>query len=47
MLNLSVDLAKAYENQGKEIAKTLSKTIILWQIDDHWKQHLRDTGMGA
>ena len=42
MLNLSVDLAKAYENQGKEIAKTLSKTIILWQIDDHWKQHLRD-----
>ncbi|MBR6416645.1 MAG: preprotein translocase subunit SecA [Bacteroidales bacterium] len=41
-LNLAVNLEKAYNNGGKEIAKTLSKTIILWQIDDHWKQHLRD-----
>ncbi|MBQ2090245.1 MAG: preprotein translocase subunit SecA [Bacteroidales bacterium] len=42
MLNLSVNLEKAYNTQGREIAKTLSKTIILWQIDEHWKQHLRD-----
>ncbi|MBQ6579022.1 MAG: preprotein translocase subunit SecA [Bacteroidales bacterium] len=41
-LNLGVNLEKAYNNGGKEIGKTLSKTIILWQIDDHWKQHLRD-----
>ena len=42
MVNLPVDLQKAYENQGKEIAKTLSRTVILYQIDEHWKQHLRD-----
>ena len=42
MLTLSVDLEKAYNTNGKEIAKALSRTIILYQIDDHWKQHLRD-----
>ena len=42
MLTLSVDLEKAYNNQGKEIAKALSRSIILYQIDEHWKQHLRD-----
>ena len=42
MLNLSVDLKKAYESEGKEIARALSKTITLWQIDEHWKEHLRD-----
>lgn len=42
MLTLSVDLEKAYNTQGKEIAKALSRTIILYQIDEHWKQHLRD-----
>lgn len=42
MLTLSVDLEKAYNNKGKEIAKALSRSIILYQIDEHWKQHLRD-----
>jgi preprotein translocase subunit SecA len=42
MLNLSVNLQKAYETEGREIAKTLSKNIVLFQIDEHWKQHLRD-----
>ena len=42
MLTLSVDLKKAYETQGKEIVRALSKTITLWQIDEHWKEHLRD-----
>ncbi len=42
MINLHVNLEKAYNTEGREIAKTLSKTIILWQIDEHWKQHLRD-----
>lgn len=42
MLTLSVDLEKAYKTQGKEIAKALSRSIILYQIDEHWKQHLRD-----
>ncbi len=42
MLTVSIDLQKAYENQGKEIVRGLSKNITLWQIDEHWKQHLRD-----
>ena len=41
-LTLSVDLKKAYESEGREIAKALSKALILYQIDEHWKQHLRD-----
>ncbi len=42
MLTLSVNLKKAYESEGKEIARTLSKSITLWQIDEKWKEHLRD-----
>ncbi|MBR6362669.1 MAG: preprotein translocase subunit SecA [Bacteroidales bacterium] len=42
ILRLGVNLKKAYENEGKEVAKALSKTLILWQIDEHWKNHLRD-----
>ena len=42
VLNLAFNLKKAYESGGKELAKSLSKTIILHQIDEHWKQQLRD-----
>ena len=42
VLNLSINLQKAYESEGKELERGLSKNIILWQIDEHWKQHLRD-----
>ena len=42
MLTLSVDLKKAYESEGREIARALSKTITLYQVDEHWKEHLRD-----
>ena len=41
-INLSVNLEKAYETEGREVAKTLSKNIILYQIDEHWKEHLRE-----
>lgn len=42
VLQLVIDLKKAYETAGRELSKNLSKTIILYQIDDHWKQQLRD-----
>ena len=42
MMTLSVDLKKAYKSEGREIARTLSKSITLWQIDEKWKEHLRD-----
>ena len=41
-LTLSVNLKKAYESESREIAKALSRSIILYYIDDEWKQHLRD-----
>ena len=42
MLTLSINLKKAYESEGREIARSLSKAITLYQIDEHWKEHLRD-----
>ena len=42
MMTLSVNLKKAYETEGKEIARSLTKAITLYQIDEHWKEHLRD-----
>ncbi len=42
MLTLSVDLKKAYETEGREMARTLTKNMTLYMIDDHWKEHLRE-----
>lgn len=42
MVTISIDLQKAYETEGREIIRGLSKTITLWQIDEHWKVHLRN-----
>ena len=41
-MTLSVNLERAYNSEGREIAKTLSKNILLYQIDEHWKEHLRE-----
>ena len=41
-MTLSVNLERAYNSEGREIAKTLSKNIILYQIDEHWKEHRRE-----
>ena len=41
-ITLSVNLEKAYKSEGRELARALSKTLTLWQIDDHWKEHLRE-----
>lgn len=42
VMTLSVNLKKAYETEAREITRALSKSITLYQIDDHWKEHLRD-----
>ena len=42
VLQLVIDIYMAYDTEGRELTKTLSKSIILYQIDDHWKQQLRD-----
>ncbi len=41
-MTLSVNLKKAYETEGREVSKTVSKVITLYQIDEHWKEHLRE-----
>ena len=41
-LTLSVNLKKAYETESREIVRALTRSIILYYIDDYWKQHLRD-----
>ncbi len=41
-VSLSVNLKRAYETNGKEVSKTVSKVITLYQIDEHWKEHLRE-----
>ena len=41
-MTLSVNLEKAYNSDGKEIVKTLTRNVILYQIDEHWKEHLRE-----
>jgi len=41
-LTLSVNLQKAYETESREVARQLTRRLILIQIDEHWKQHLRD-----
>ncbi len=42
ILQVVVNLKKAMDNDGREIAQTLSKTITLMMIDEHWKEHLRE-----
>ena len=37
-----VNLKKAYDTDGREIARSLSKSIILMMIDEYWKEHLRE-----
>ncbi len=40
--NVLVDLRKAYETKGKELVRSIYKTVTLRVIDEYWKNHLRD-----
>lgn len=40
-LNVLVNLDKAIQTEGAELANALEKTITLVTIDDSWKEHLR------
>jgi preprotein translocase subunit SecA len=42
MMQIVVNLKKAYETKGLEIARSLNKSITLMLIDEYWKEHLRD-----
>ncbi len=36
------NLKKAYETEGKELIRSFTKNIILFIIDEYWKEHLRE-----
>lgn len=36
------NLKKAYETGAKELIRSFSKSMILYIIDEHWKEHLRE-----
>ncbi len=42
MYNISCNLKEAYETNSKSIIKAFQKSIMLHQIDESWKTHLRD-----
>lgn len=40
--NISCHLKTAYDTKSKEIIKLFEKTILLYSIDESWKEHLRE-----
>ena len=42
ILNISVNIRKAYESQGQEVVKQFERAITLAVIDSEWKEHLRE-----
>jgi preprotein translocase subunit SecA len=40
--NITCNLKSAYESEGKEIQKAFQKSILLYTIDEAWKEHLRE-----
>lgn len=41
-LQVAVPLKKAIQNHGQEVFKSFEKTVTLAEIDDAWKEHLRE-----
>ena len=42
VMQVLVDLRKAYESKGKEIIRSIEKSVTLRVIDEYWKEHLRE-----
>ncbi len=40
--NVVVNLEKAYQTKGEEIVHAYDKTVVLKNIDESWKEHLRE-----
>ncbi len=41
-LNILTNLEKAYSTQGKDLIRSLEKSVVLAMIDNEWKEHLRE-----
>lgn len=42
LFNIVTDLEKAYKTKGKEVVRSILKTVSLVSIDEAWKEHLRE-----
>lgn len=42
LYRIPVNLQKAFESNGKEVVRAFEKTMMLHQIDELWKEHLRE-----
>ncbi len=42
VFQIGVNLKLAYETEGKEIGNAFEKSIVLFNIDDAWREHLRE-----
>ena len=42
IMQVIVNLKKAYDSSGREIGRSLNKSITLMLIDEFWKEHLRE-----
>jgi len=41
-MRIVVDVDRAYENEGREVARSLERSAILSTIDNKWMEHLRE-----
>ena len=41
-LNITTPLEKTVQSEGKELIKSIEKSVILAMIDEDWKEHLRE-----
>ncbi len=41
MYNIAVNLKKAAESESREVVREFEKRMLLYVIDDEWKEHLR------
>ncbi|HPE18246.1 MAG TPA: SEC-C metal-binding domain-containing protein, partial [Tenuifilaceae bacterium] len=42
VFQIVTNLKKAYETGAKDLIRSFTKTMILYIIDEHWKEHLRE-----
>lgn len=42
IFQITTNLKKAYESEGKELARSFEKAMVLIAIDEAWKEHLRE-----
>ena len=42
IMQLVINLKKAYENKGMELYRAMAKSVTLVLIDEYWKEHLRE-----